>query len=213
MKTKLQLLTILTISALIIPVMALAQSSPPSIPLLVYGSVEVDGSLAPVGAIITAEIEDKEVANTTVTIQGRYSIDVPDGSVNEGKMIKFKVIGIADDANQCESLNVATNPIVYLDLSVISPVSPPPAPPVSSGGSSSGGSSTPSPVSPLSAAAQVVDTNGDDKIDILDFNSLVINWGKTGSGNVADFDNNGTVDIFDFNLLMTYWTGQVDKKL
>jgi hypothetical protein len=33
----------------------------------------------------------------------------------------------------------------------------------------------------------------------------MINWGKTGVGNVADFDGNGKVDIFDFNLLMINW--------
>ena len=209
MKTKLQLLTILTISVLILPVVVFGQSSPPSIPLLVYGSVTIDGNLAPIGTIITAEIENIEVANTVVTIQGRYSIDVPDGSVNEGKMIKFKVIGIANDANQCESLNIATNPIINLSLAVVSPTTPPenpPTAPVSGGGSYTPPSITTTPT-PLSEAAKAVDTNGDDKIDILDFNSLVVNWGSTESGNTADFDNNGTVDIFDFNLLMTYWTG------
>lgn len=86
---------------------------------------------------------------------------------------------------------------------------PSPAPPTGGGGG--GGSYTPptstTPPTPLSEAAQVVDTNEDDKIDILDFNSLVINWGSTEIDNIADFDSNGTVDIFDFNLLMTYWTG------
>jgi len=91
MKTKLQLLIILTISALILPVAVL--SSPPSIPLLVYGDVTIDGGLAPVNTTITAEIDDIEVANTTVIIRGRYSINVPDGQVNADKIIKFKVIG------------------------------------------------------------------------------------------------------------------------
>jgi len=211
MKIKLQLLTILTISVLILPVVALGQSSPPSIPLLVYGSVTIDNNLAPVGTIITAEIEDVEVASAAIIIQGKYFINVPDGSANAGKTIKFKVIGIADDANQCEALNIATNPIINLNIAVISPSSPPSTPPVTSSGGGGGGSYTPpttiTPPTPLSEAAKAVDTNGDDKIDIFDFNSLVVNWGSTVAGNIADFDNNGTVDIFDFNLLMTYWTG------
>jgi len=205
MKNKLQLLTILTISVLILPMVALGQSPPPSIPLLVYGNVIIDNNPAPIGTIITAEIENIEVANTAVTIQGRYSIDVPDGSANEGKTIKFKVIGITNEANQCEDVNITTNPIINLDLAVTSPSSPPSSPPSSGGGG--GGPSIITPTSPLSEAAQAVDTNGDSKIDILDFNSLMVNWGKTESGNLADFDANGTVDIFDFNLLMIYWTG------
>ena len=205
MKNKLQLLTILTISVLILPMVALGQSPPPSIPLLVYGNVIIDNNPAPIGTIITAEIENIEVANTAVTIQGRYSIDVPDGSANEGKTIKFKVIGITNEANQCEDVNITTNPIINLDLAVTSPSSPPSSPPSSGGGG--GGPSIITPTSPLSEAAQAVDTNGDSKIDILDFNSLMVNWGKTESGDLADFDANGTVDIFDFNLLMIYWTG------
>ena len=46
------------------------------------------------------------------------------------------------------------------------------------------------------------DSNGDGKVDLLDFNSLLIQWGKTGT---ADFDKSGTVDIFDFNLLLINW--------
>lgn len=51
-----------------------------------------------------------------------------------------------------------------------------------------------------------VDTNSDAKIDILDFNALMVNWGKTTAKNVADFNSDGKVDIFDFNLLMVGWT-------
>jgi len=58
----------------------------------------------------------------------------------------------------------------------------------------------------LSAAAQKVDANKDNKIDVLDFNTLMVNWGKTTANNVADFNGDGKVDIFDFNLLMINWT-------
>lgn len=76
------------------------------------------------------------------------------------------------------------------------------------GGGGGGGGSTPvtTPASPLSAAAQKVDANKDGKIDIFDFNALMINWGKTGTGNSADFNSDGKIDIFDFNLLMINWT-------
>ncbi len=82
----------------------------------------------------------------------------------------------------------------------------------SSSGSSGGGGGgvavstiTNTPVT-LSAAAQKVDANKDNKIDVLDFNTLMVNWGKTTANNVADFNSDGKVDIFDFNALMINWT-------
>ena len=48
------------------------------------------------------------------------------------------------------------------------------------------------------------DANSDNKVDIFDFNTLMINWGKTGS-NLNDFNSDNKVDIFDFNLLMVNW--------
>jgi len=74
----------------------------------------------------------------------------------------------------------------------------------SSGGG--GGGSSQAYISPLSGVAQKIDANKDGKIDVLDFNTLMINWGKTESSNVADFNSDGKVDIFDFNLLMINWT-------
>ncbi|PCI21340.1 hypothetical protein COB64_00455 [Candidatus Wolfebacteria bacterium] len=50
-----------------------------------------------------------------------------------------------------------------------------------------------------------VDTNDDDSIDILDFNTLMVNWGNTDVDNVADFDCDSIVSILDFNLLMINW--------
>ena len=42
------------------------------------------------------------------------------------------------------------------------------------------------------------------KIDVLDFNILMIHWGEIGMG-VGDFNGDGTVDILDLGLLMLYW--------
>ena len=77
------------------------------------------------------------------------------------------------------------------------------ASPASSGGGW-GSFTLPAP-SQLSAEVQKVDFNKDNKIDILDFNTLMVHWAETGTS-VADFNNDGKVDIFDFNLLMINWT-------
>jgi hypothetical protein len=84
-------------------------------------------------------------------------------------------------------------------------------PVVSSGGSGGGGGGGGGPIiqntqTTLSAEAQKVDSNHDGKIDVLDFVTLMANWGKTGTGNVADFNGDGKVDILDFVLLMANWT-------
>jgi hypothetical protein len=71
--------------------------------------------------------------------------------------------------------------------------SPAATPPSSGGGGGGGGGGYVPPVSnTLSAGAQKVDFNKDNKIDILDFNALMVNWGEAS--------------LFDFNLLMINWT-------
>jgi len=59
--------------------------------------------------------------------------------------------------------------------------------------------------SPLSPEAKKTDANNDNKVNFLDFNILMANWGAIGP-NIADFSGDGIVDLFDFNLLMIYWT-------
>lgn len=49
------------------------------------------------------------------------------------------------------------------------------------------------------------DVNNDGKVDLIDFNMVLIQWGMTGNNLAADLDKNGVVDIFDFNQLMVYW--------
>ncbi len=53
----------------------------------------------------------------------------------------------------------------------------------------------------ISFAFKPADFNKDGKVDILDFNYLMVHWGSSNPG-AADLDSDGDVDIFDFNLLM-----------
>ena len=50
------------------------------------------------------------------------------------------------------------------------------------------------------------DTNSDGRVDIMDFVTLMANWGKTGSNVVGDFNTDGRVDVLDFVMLMANWT-------
>ena len=83
---------------------------------------------------------------------------------------------------------------------------PTPTPSNNGGGGGGGGSSYVAPTpstTPLSQAAQQADANHDGTIDVLDFNTLMINWGSTSTA--GDLNGDGKVDILDFNLLMIYW--------
>lgn len=75
-------------------------------------------------------------------------------------------------------------------------------PAVSSGGGGGGGGGGYYMYSPQVNG----DTNNDGKVDLLDFNMFLTQWGNKGSNLVADFDKNNSVNIFDFNWLMVYWT-------
>ena len=108
---------------------------------------------------------------------------------------------------ECSISNGADTKIVTYHFTSFGSLTAVPAPtpsPTPSGGGGGGGIVAQS--STLSAAAQKVDANKDNKIDVLDFNTLMVHWGSASAGNVADFNGDGKVDVFDFNLLMINWT-------
>jgi hypothetical protein len=50
------------------------------------------------------------------------------------------------------------------------------------------------------------DANGDRKVDIMDFNIVVANFGRTPSTSIlGDVTKNGTIDILDFNAVVTFF--------
>lgn len=89
----------------------------------------------------------------------------------------------------------------YVVTVTISPQPTPPTPPSNGGGGGGGGGGN----GAINAVAVAGDTNGDGRVDITDFNILMTNWGRTGSGIPGDLNGDGTVDTLDFNLLMANW--------
>jgi len=177
--------------ALALPLAASAVGSPPTIPLLVYGDVSLYGVTVPEGTIISVLKNGTVLATTTVNAAGKYFFQIP--ASNAGSLLTYKIGSLTVVEKVClDPLQYASDRI---NLIVVAPSAP-----------SGGGGGSYAPPSPLSAAAQKVDANKDGKIDVLDFNSLMINWGNTSSGNIADFNGDGKVDIFDFNMLMINWT-------
>jgi hypothetical protein len=54
-------------------------------------------------------------------------------------------------------------------------------------------------------AGRATDIIRDGKIDLLDFNALMVDWGRSGPKERADVNYDGVVDLLDFNLVMVYW--------
>jgi len=206
---------------LILPAVALAV---PAMPHQFYGIVSFTNGPAPDGLLVEAKvINGVSIVSTesTVTKNGKYGYDplfkVEDNnSTLSGETIEFYVDGIK--ANETAVFVNGNSSQVNLTIPVSLPTTPTPSSTPTTGGDGGGSTSgggggggggvtTPStPTSPLSAAAQKVDANKDNKIDVLDFNTLMVNWGKTTANNIADFNGDSKVDIFDFNMLMINWT-------
>jgi len=93
MKLRLRLLAIAaTLGLLLMP--AATALAVPMVPLLYHGSVDIDSVDAPIGTIITAEIDEGEVATNApvgTTEIGTYELEVV---ANEGDVVVLKVNGI-----------------------------------------------------------------------------------------------------------------------
>lgn len=199
--------------SMLLPVSASALEGFPAFPMSFWGTVTINGTAAPVGTIVRAYYGTTLAGTATVEETGIYGYTEPTKQklvVGEGVgAISFTVqsasySGGAETSGtsvitQSEFTSALT---MQKNLAFAITVA-------SSGGSSGGGggggggiaASTPAPTSSSSG-----DATGDGKVDILDFNTLLIHWGKSGTGLAADLDNNGTIDIFDFNLLLINWS-------
>jgi len=207
----------------------------PAFPMAFWGGVTVNGSVAPVNTVIRAYYGSTLAGQVVVETAGIYGYTEPTKQkliVGQGSgAITFTIqsSGINGGAETAGTsaqtyLGFTSGQTINKDfsftVSVPTPTpssspSPTPSPsrtptptPIPAGGSGGGGSylptatATPTP----STTSQKGDANGDGKVDIFDFNSLMIHWGQAGKGVIGDFDGNGVVDIFDFNLLMINWT-------
>ena len=199
---------------LLLPVLVFAQGQ--SLPHQFFGSVNYTNGAASNGLAVEARINGSVVGNS-VTAGGNYGYNpnllfaLDNDGVYAGKTIEFYVGGVK--ANETAIFNNGASTPLNLTIpgsSSSGSTSSTSGGTTSSGGGGGGGgaaiSTTTTAPATLSAAAQKVDANKDNKIDVLDFNTLMVNWGKTTANNIADFNGDSKVDIFDFNLLMINWT-------
>ena len=111
------IVTILVI-AMALPAIALA-ATPPALPLLVYGTVTIDGAPAPVGTVVKAENAGVVKAQVAVATAGKYYLEVP--AVNAGLVLTYKVGGLTAAEKVCP--NPLTTPSDRVNLAVVNPTS------------------------------------------------------------------------------------------
>ncbi len=203
---------------LILPALVFAQG--PSLPHQFFGSVNFTNSAAPDGLTVEAKKIDGAVIGSSVTKDGKYGykpnlLFATDNTGNQEAYtgeVEFYVDGIK--AN--ETVDFEKGNSSEVDLTISS--TPTSGGNGSSGDSGSNGSSGSSGGGSISGGSSTNsgdnedttkctgDISEDNKVDILDFNLLIVNWGDNPGNKKADLDKNNRVDILDFNTLIVNWT-------
>ncbi len=188
----------------------------PNFPMAFWGNITINGSPAPIGTVIRAYYGAILAGQAIVQEPGIYGYTEATKQklvVAEGTgQITFKVQqnslngGNETEGSDQQSYVVFESAITKnIDFAFTLPIIP--IVPSIQGG---GGGATLAPAMPIistsSTAISKVDANRDGRINIFDFNLLMIQWGIVGSGNTCDFNGDGKVDIFDFNNLMINWS-------
>ena len=181
----------------------LSHAALPAFPMAFWGNATINGEDVPTGTVIRAYYGDTYAGQVVVNEAGVYGYNNPTKQkllVSEGDgEITFKFQRSGEDETAGNS--AITYPAFASGETENKPLDftlPTPAPSGGSGGGGGGGITQPNVI--------IGDANNDGKVDIFDFNRLMIQWGNTGTNNTADFNNDGVVDIFDFNRLMIHWT-------
>jgi len=88
-------LKIVTLAAVLLamPLFASAKLSKPN-RVLVTGVVTIDGALAPVGTIVTANLGEQEIKSYTIKEAGDYAITLYSSEVPAGSVLDFEVNGV-----------------------------------------------------------------------------------------------------------------------
>jgi hypothetical protein len=212
---KIRIITFLLIGFSFASVPFVRAESFPDFPMAFYGQATLNGSPMVSGYTIRAyygselggEIKVKNNGVYGYTDLSKQRLVVKKGS----GIITFKFVdlsGTEKEGNASLSYpSFVSGGTIEKNLPFITTVITSP-----SGGGGGGGGGSPAPVvtvtanNPLSAEAQKVDTNNDGVVNVLEFVSLMTNWGKTGSNIGGDFNSDGRVDVFDFVMLMANWT-------
>lgn len=193
----------------------------PAFPMSFWGGVTINGSPAPAGTTVRAYYGTQLAGEVVLQETSIYGYNSP----IKQKLVIASGSGAITFKTQAAGFNggsetEGTTPVshstfqegqtIEKDLTFTIPIpTPPPSPNGGGGGGGGGGGSfvpTPTPTPALSGTLlnEKADITKDGKVDILDFNVLIVNWGGTSSTS-ADLNSDGRVDIIDFNMLMVAW--------
>lgn len=133
------------------PVLA---SNPPLIPVLVYGSVKIDGALAPVGTKVTASFGGKEIETFILTEAGKYSMNISKDEIAIGETIKFSIgtKTVSDTESKFKMVDVDTVSNVNYNLEIKNQSNSGGNGGSSGGGSGSGSGNSATPAVPATPA-------------------------------------------------------------
>lgn len=210
------LTSLIAFSLALSPLMASA-SAIPDFPMAFWGAVTINGNAAPVGTVIRAYYGSTLAGTVTVQESGIYGYTEP----TKQKLVIGAGTGVITFTMQASSFNNGAetggdSAVTYAQFSSASTINDNlaftitiPAP--SGGSSGGGGGGGGGGIAPTNTTTNVVtstkaDATGDGKVDVLDFNALLIQWGKKGASLTADFNGDGVVDILDFNQLLINWS-------
>lgn len=206
-----RIITILLIGFSITSISLAQAESFPNFPMAFYGRATLNGSYIESGYTIRAYYGSElggEIKVQNDGIYGYSDLNKQRLVVKEGSgVIIFKFVNLSG-VEQAGSTTISypsftSGETVEKNLAFATTTTSP----VGGGGGGGRGSSyTSSVTSALNTEAQKVDANSDGVINVLDFVSLMANWGKTGTNIVADFNSDGKVDVLDFVMLMINWT-------
>lgn len=213
-----KIINILIFLVIAVPVGVIAQQIP-AFPMSFWGNVTINNNPAPVDTVIRAYYgdvsTDQAIGQVVVKKTGIYGYTEPTkqklvvGESNGEITFTFQSAELNDgvetkgnDPQTHPAFNSGETVENNLKFTFTVAESTPPQSGSGDSESSSGGSS----YGPPTSSTKPADSNKDGKVNILDFNALIVHWGETTVNNVADFNNDGKVDIFDFNLLVINWT-------
>ncbi len=202
---------LLILPLLFLPLIVNASDAFPSFPMAFYGQVKYDGQVLSVGSKVRAYCNSDLKGEVIVQGSGAYGYSDPTktklviGSYSGCNKLVFKFISTGSTTENGGDSVISYNSgfvsgsTIDLDLNFTKNV-PPVIPPSTGGGGGGGGGNITPPAAPI-----IGDSDGNGKVDIIDFALMMSNWGKNGI-NVSDLNNDSKVDIIDFALLMAHWS-------
>lgn len=200
---------------ILLPSVCLATTSSffPDFPMAFWGDATLNGNDLPAETKIQAYCDNELIGEVTMIEDGIYGYNLATknkllvSNCNSKIVFKYLLKGneeaLAGDEEISYVNGFEAGKVIEKDLHFINSIA---VTEEQSDNESGGGTgSSFSNVTLTEDTTKTGDIDGNNKVDILDFNLLMINWGNNPQNEAADIDGNGKVDIFDFNLLMVNW--------